>query len=87
MRARGHPHSCIAACCRLWRRVHLRNAESAVGVLPLNLTSCPACPQGAGAPLSPFAASLAAALEALAPRTLALPLAIDQVRGYVMAIT
>lgn len=70
-------------------RVHHRTAESVVGALSLNLTvdpktaSAPAAvgSQQAQAQLSPLGAVLAAALEALAPRCLALPLSVATLNG------
>ena len=79
----GHALACLSvgrASCR----VHHRTADSAVGVLSLNLVvtaNTPAAaavagPAAPGQPLSALGAALAAALEALAPRCTALPLSV-----------
>ena len=64
------------------RRVHHRTAESAVGTLALNLVAEANSPAAAAQQqqprqqLSQLGAALAAALAALAPRCLALPLSV-----------
>ena len=67
-------------------RVHLRSREAGpVGLMSLNLTGAPAASPpaapGGAEELSPLGAALAAALAALAPRVVALPLSIHKVGG------
>ncbi|KAL4442708.1 hypothetical protein ABPG77_006702 [Micractinium sp. CCAP 211/92] len=74
---------------QLLSRVHHRTAESAVGTLALNLVAEPHGPAAAATQqpaqpeqrLSPLGAALAAALGALAPRCLALPLSVGALNG------
>jgi hypothetical protein len=59
--------------------VHRRSKDGAVGVVPLNLTSCPAAEGTPG--MSPLGEAVAAAVAALVPRAAALPLTLESLNG------
>lgn len=65
---------------QLVSRVHVRSKDSeggALGTLPLNLTNCPSAEGTPAGAASPLGEAIAAALAALAPRCVTLPLSID----------
>jgi Mini-chromosome maintenance replisome factor len=70
--------------------VHHRSKDGAVGVFPLNITSCPASETTATAtttksPMSPLGEAITTALDALVPRCLPLPLTLEKLNtAYVL---
>jgi len=79
---RGDPLAAEYLLLQLVSRVHLRTAGMALGTLALNITQCPKGTENgpksppASSSLSAFGSSVAEALSALAPRSVALPLSL-----------